>query len=301
MRKWLNSESLFVNSESTSDSQASGVIARTNIVRTWQSTIAFFLDCFAKARNDNKVYSPLTTHNSLVKAIAFTLAETLVVMGIIGVVAALTIPNLNQSTGDRERVAKVRKIYANLNDAYGRATATYGPIMTWFINDTTEEAKTERFAKRLTQFMKVSKDCGIGTGEGCFLQKDGKFSDGTGDPDSPYNWDSDYKVLLADGASLNLFVGTMPQITVDIDGPKGSAIWNKELFAFSIDSNDELFPVGYNYSNSQLITNCFTPSNAIAGNCTGWVIQTGNMDYLKATNGKCPNGTMLSWENTSCK
>ena len=30
------------------------------------------------------------------KYIAFTLAETLIVMGIIGVVAALTIPNLNQ-------------------------------------------------------------------------------------------------------------------------------------------------------------------------------------------------------------
>ena len=48
-----------------------------------------------KQSNYNNVNSPLTTHNSLVKAIAFTLAETLVVMGIIGVVAALTIPNLN--------------------------------------------------------------------------------------------------------------------------------------------------------------------------------------------------------------
>ena len=55
-----------------------------------------------------------STHNSLVKAIAFTLAETLVVMGIIGVVAALTIPNLNQSTGDREKVAKVKKYIQTL-------------------------------------------------------------------------------------------------------------------------------------------------------------------------------------------
>ena len=47
--------------------------------------------------------------NLLVETIAFTLAETLVVMGIIGVVAALTIPNLNQSTGDREKVARLKK------------------------------------------------------------------------------------------------------------------------------------------------------------------------------------------------
>ena len=41
--------------------------------------------------------------------LAFTLAETLIVMGVIGVVAALTLPNLNQSTGNKEKVAKVKK------------------------------------------------------------------------------------------------------------------------------------------------------------------------------------------------
>ena len=39
-----------------------------------------------------------TTHSSQFTNFAFTLAETLIVMGIIGVVAALTLPNLNSST-----------------------------------------------------------------------------------------------------------------------------------------------------------------------------------------------------------
>ena len=39
--------------------------------------------------------SLFTTHKRQLTKFAFTLAETLVVMGIIGVVAALTIPNLN--------------------------------------------------------------------------------------------------------------------------------------------------------------------------------------------------------------
>lgn len=43
------------------------------------------------------------------KLFAFTLAETLIVMGIIGVVAALTLPNLNDSTNNKEKVAKVKK------------------------------------------------------------------------------------------------------------------------------------------------------------------------------------------------
>ena len=77
--------------------------------------------------------------NIVNKAFAFTLAETLIVMGIIGVVAALTIPNLNSSTGDREKVAKVKKIYSNLNDAIGRAQAVYGPVEEWVNGKTVEQ------------------------------------------------------------------------------------------------------------------------------------------------------------------
>ena len=50
-------------------------------------------------------------------------------MGIIGVVAALTLPNLNSSTGDKEKVAKVKKIYSNLNDAFGRAEAVMNHLV----------------------------------------------------------------------------------------------------------------------------------------------------------------------------
>ena len=92
------------------------------------------------------------------KFIAFTLAETLIVMGIIGVVAALTLPNLNSTTGEKEKVAKVKKIYSNLADAFGRAEAVYGPFNEWFINDgnNSDNARKRAF-ERLTEFMKVSK------------------------------------------------------------------------------------------------------------------------------------------------
>ena len=62
---------------------------------------------------------------------AFTLAETLVVMGIIGVVAALTIPNLSSSTANKENVARVQKAYSTLNEAFERVQAEYGNIQRW--------------------------------------------------------------------------------------------------------------------------------------------------------------------------
>ena len=97
---------------------------------------------------------------------AFTLAETLIVMGIIGVVAALTLPNLNQSTNNKEKVVKVKKIYQNLNDAFGRATVVYGPYDAWFINDSNATAQCTRFGERMTEFMKLSKNCKMT--KGCY-------------------------------------------------------------------------------------------------------------------------------------
>lgn len=104
--------------------------------------------------------------------VAFTLAETLIVMGIIGVVAALTIPNLNSSTGEKEKVAKVKKIYSNLEDAFGRAMVVYGPVDEWFINDSNSTAQMTRFAERITEFMKVSKNCKFEDTKACSYTKD---------------------------------------------------------------------------------------------------------------------------------
>ena len=91
------------------------------------------------------------------KFIAFTLAETLIVMGIIGVVAALTLPNLNSTTADKEKVAKVKKIYSNLNDAAGRAVAVYGKMDEWATLDSNSANQIKRRFERITEFMKVSK------------------------------------------------------------------------------------------------------------------------------------------------
>ena len=258
-----------------------------------------------------------SAHNSLVKAIAFTLAETLVVMGIIGVVAALTIPNLNQSTGDREKVAKLKKVYANLEDAFGRATAVYGPIEEWFINLPEDLTANQRLADRMTEFMKISKNCGT-EGSGCFA--DGEYPELDGDSgEEPNDWDDEPKILLADGTALDFYISnkncstnngatsdspaakSCGVIYVDIDGPKGPNTMNKDYFKFHVTSTG-IYPYGGKNTNTgkdndMLKRLCFVDGYI----CTGWVIETGNMDYLKANEGVCPNGTELSWENTSCK
>ena len=228
----------------------------------------------------------------LAKAFAFTLAETLIVMGIIGVVAALTIPNLNQSTGDREKVAKVKKIYSNLEDAYGRATAVYGPLEEWFYGLSNSKDKTERAGERLSEFMKVSKNCKM---------QNGCYSAGSGESSS-------YQFVLADGTSVILSAyDSQISITVDIDGlNKGKNKNGYDRFSFGARTLvDGVYPSDRGFTSQSYAHECET--TASGDFCAAWVIDYGNMDYLKTdSNGLCPDGkTKLnptaSPPVTSCK
>ena len=246
--------------------------------------------------------------HSFVRAIAFTLAETLIVMGVIGVVAALTLPNLNQSTNNKEKVAKLLKVYSSLSDAYGRATAVYGPVDEQFNNDTCSNgggntsgnnACAKRFGERLTEFMKISKVCGISTTGTCFASGQKKNLAGT--TSSSFNSANGYKFVTNDNVSMyvnfwtkqfnsttenNEIKNAGADIHVDIDGPNsGSNTDGKDLFCFVV-TTDGIVPRGVSHT-----TELFTTGSGAAE----WIIENGNMDYLT-----CPSS--LAWETkTSCK
>jgi len=230
-------------------------------------------------------------------------------MGIIGVVAALTLPNLNSSTGDKEKVAKLQKIYQNLSDASMRVQAIYAPVTEW----QNVQAGGLTFSNRIEDFLKISKKCTGARTNNCFVKTEKCLSGDSckrGITEDCWLRD-DGSYILADGTSIFVFqgcsssggTGTGIGFFVDIDGPnKGSNTWGKDLFAFQIPAGTtELITDEVSYkpiaSDNELKNNCF-----ISGaSCATWVIQNGNMDYLKATNGTCANGTVLSWTNTSCK
>ena len=242
-----------------------------------------------------------STHNSLVKAIAFTLAETLVVMGIIGVVAALTIPNLNQSTGDREKVAKLKKVYSNLEDAFGRATAVYGPYDTWLNGLSTDEEKVTRFGQRITEFMKVSKNCGL-DGTGCFSSSVPTDLDGE-KFDQSYD-EFGYRVILADGTSVQFIVWPLAfRIRVDIDGPnKGKNQYGNDIFDFYMETDSLYKPSNqivpsypYEADGDIFYEGKYEVTGYLGNYATAWIIRNGNMDYLKCLD-------ELNWDTkTSCK
>ena len=248
-------------------------------------------------------------HTAHLPKSAFTLAETLIVIGIIGVVAALTLPNLNHATGDKEKVTKVKKIYSSLTDAFDRAQAVYGNADEWFKDiDGDNGACAERFAKRVTEFMKVSKDCGFD--EGCFSTAPYLYFDGSVIAENLLSFKQDgipeYMVMLSDGTSIGFHKFGKPQlqINVDIDGPnKGKNMWGSDLFHFSIGLLNETWPVSpylqlvpeSNFGGGYTGHPEFSLDDTSGYDITKWVIEFGNLDYLK-----CPDE--LDWETqTSCK
>ena len=271
------------------------------------------------------------THNSLLSTVhsfAFTLAETLIVMGIIGVVAALTIPNVNKNTGRAEAVAKVKKIYAELNEAHSRATAVYGPIEKWSGGDMTGIGPSEnskgikRYYDRITEFMKIQKSCRDSSDiTGCM---DVSYKDIYGSSYTP-NYDdaqSYVRAITSGGWSFSIasysssckgsgygYSNSCGNIYVDIDGPnKGKNTRGIDVFEFLITKNGiqpfgsgEYWTDSGNYGHN--VHQCFTYGTY----CTEWVIRNGNMDYLDANHtsrensGKCKNGKQLSTTVSSCK
>ena len=111
----------------------------------------------------NKVYSLFTTHHSLInndtvfsrftshfslkkidathvahwnnsRKIAFTLAEVLITLGIIGVVAAMTLPTLMANHRKKVVETKLEKIYSVMNQAINLTNAEYGDVTNWIID-----------------------------------------------------------------------------------------------------------------------------------------------------------------------
>lgn len=62
---------------------------------------------------------------------AFTLAEILITLGIIGVVAAITIPNLIQNYKQKVYSAKLKKMYSTFINALEASQAENGELKTW--------------------------------------------------------------------------------------------------------------------------------------------------------------------------
>ena len=231
------------------------------------------------------------------RVFAFTLAEVLITLVIIGVIAALTIPNLMQKYTEQTTVKKVQKFYSNLSNAYKLAMKDNGTADEWGLTPFDEPGASKIYTLLFKPYFKIAKDCGVKNTGKCLKNERYKYlNNSVAQSYGELNYH--YKLLLDDGSAVSLKVEEHPNIyniaiMYDINGKKEPNTWGKDMFYFAI-KNNKVFPVGIqsgDFSHNPFNGNCNNTTSTGSG-CTAWIIYKGNMDYLHCD---------LTWDKHSCK
>ena len=244
--------------------------------------------CYGKVTHDNNfdspetVYSLLTTHHSLKRA-AFTLAEVLITLGIIGVVAALTLPTLIQNHQKQVCVTQLKKAYSNISNAYNQIANDEG-VTEWSQTCFTDWTGNNNCLHKLAKQMKAinTKDFGVTcSADWCSAALSANTS-------STF-YETDGMLVTSDGMVYIFACGTLlSTIIVDVNGVKGPNKAGRDVFEFKqkatsgYDANghwvvsyyNSLEPIG---TDSDEWKNCSATN--LSTDCTAKVLIEGKMNY----------------------
>ncbi|MBR1754053.1 type II secretion system protein, partial [bacterium] len=192
----------------------------------------------------------------------FTLAEVLITLGIIGVVAALTIPTLMQKIDERETVSKVKKFYSVFSEAYKLAVFENGKFEEWNLEDTDEGR--QKFYEIISPYLKTVEFKGFKAdtteSEQGIIFPDGTLISG----------------LWLNPSGCNTGVGKCGDIYFKVNNKIDTEKRANE-FVFDI-ASDRILPYGVLHNDGRDKTSCLT--QATKQTCTNWVLTHENMDYL---------------------
>ena len=232
----------------------------------------------------------------------FTLAETLVTLSILGIIAAVTIPNLGHKFQDRQTITAIKRAYSILDNAIQLAIIYEGRIETWDFPEKNigySVNNSEYFGQVISKYLPLKEYCGK-SNNNCFL----------------YGYDSNNKVRKGvtgyyqyiDGSlgrqfmSNGMYAGQMTlknnmrisigrfgglntlsfesPIFIDVNGEKGPNRLGYDIFIFGLDNNIglTLFPS----SSKKNSNNCNKSINSdiwSAAACGYYIMKHNNMDY----------------------
>lgn len=222
---------------------------------------------------------------------AFTLAEVLITIGIIGIVAAMTIPALLVQNRERENTAKLKKAYSSMTQAITRATTDFGTPDFWELTAKDSDVGAANMVKILSPYFNVNKMCSADlncwpdvTTKKLNLDADDNFKTNTKYAAFTINDGSHYAFNVESPDCTAVFGETKAlknvcaTFTVDVNGSKNPNQFGYDIFRFYV-TKYGLQPYGLESDTSYTFKdNCSGSSNGYG--CTAWVILKSNMDYL---------------------
>lgn len=219
----------------------------------------------------------------MMKNKAFTLAETLITLMIIGVIAAITVPALNQNIKRQEYAAGCLKAYSSLSQAVNRMKTEFGPVglgKKW--NDPDE------FWEAFSKQMNTLKVCNKGQAHSCIPITDAKRLNN----DKVLTL-ADYALITVDGMSYNFATrkssgynhadfgvdetdaNIIGRFVVDVNGSRAPNQYGRDQFFFVLVKGSRgIVPAGADINKS-----CYMNKSGVT--CAALVIRDKKMDYPK--------------------
>lgn len=182
---------------------------------------------------------------------AFTLAEVLITLAVVGVVASMAIPGLVNNAQKTEYLTGLKKAYATLSEALNMYRAEHGAIEYMFeCNNQGPKCILDRIAP----YLSLAKTCnGI---KGCWYDSDVRWLNGnTAYATYDTTWqNANGKATLADGMMIKFsmwsescthgaaYTGPLnnticADFEIDVNGAKGPNMIGRDFFSFWITKN----------------------------------------------------------------
>lgn len=235
---------------------------------------------------------------------AFTLAEVLITLGIIGIVATITIPTVIQKQQEARTVAALKKAYSTLTNAFNLAVQENGDPTMWNLVGYATIDGAVNLLNTFAPYLNISKNCGKNAG--CF--DSGKYIQLSKDPWTYLSRNNTASATLSDGSIIMAYIynqncsgdARCAAFIIDINGFKKPNQYGIDTFDFAVKKN-KIVPNGFVEDSSPFSFNNYCKDKSFKGTgnpngtgCTAWVLYNENMDYLHCSN--------LSWNGpTKCQ
>jgi prepilin-type N-terminal cleavage/methylation domain-containing protein len=236
-------------------------------------------------------YSP--SHLFTSKKAAFTLAEVLITLGIIGVVAALTLPSVIQSHQKQVTVNKLKKVYSVLSQVVTRAYAENDSSLGNLAGTAVSADKTKEFFN--TYWLPYFKSPNIAK-DGKSLYSDlAPYYSLNGNRSNTKAYYTSYggaRILYSTADGFIMYVEIMDwsrdengnqiaiyyptaDVIVDINGLKGPNTWGRDVFKFKVNfEKNKVIPTGMDYTTETINSNC--SKNSSGGSyCAAKIVKDG--------------------------
>lgn len=174
------------------------------------------------------------------KNYGFTLAEVLITLVVIGVIAAMTVPVMINHINKQDYVSALQKSYSTLANAIRLSQAENGEIASW---DFEKETESPGYVaeKYILPYLNVVKVCGYAANQGCFSPDLLKHFN-----NAPWvyrdNETTSFKFVLSDGTIIGMYVvadcvaskQNCLSFHVDVNGHKGPNQIGRDFFGMNL-------------------------------------------------------------------